>query len=161
MPNAPVQALDATPLELRTLRNNGIEVRPDTLERLRAGMRAAGLLSKTESTQQKPASRPYAPYRSKWEQQYAEHLELRRMAGQIRAWDYEPWRILIGVDAWYTPDFRLLMPDGSIHWHEVKGYRREAAIVRIKAAALAHPNETFVLVTKKGGQWDFTTIGAR
>jgi hypothetical protein len=114
-----------------------------------------------------PSVRPWHPYRSKWEADYARCLELQRSAGYILAWSYEPVRLLIGAKAYYTPDFLVFTReqsnrhDDSREFHEVKGYRREAAMVRLKAAALRYPDDTFVLVTKKDGQWHHTTIGPK
>ena len=66
-----------------------------------------------------------------------------------------------GVGAVYTPDFSVLVPDAErVEYREVKGYRREASIVRLKAAALRYPDFRFVLVTKVNGDWHHTTIGA-
>jgi hypothetical protein len=104
--------------------------------------------------------RPWHPYRSKWEADYARYLESLQHAKLIAGFEYEPEKLEIGVGAKYTPDFRVTRLDGSREWREVKGYRREAAMVRIKAAALRFPNDRFVLVTKADGQWKHTMIGA-
>lgn len=105
-----------------------------------------------------PSVRPWGLFRSKWEHEYAKRLDLLKAAGVLDAWAYEPTSFLIGVGARYKPDFLLLFADNHDEWHEVKGYRREAAMVRIKAAALAYPAERFVLVTKIKGEWHHTPI---
>lgn len=104
------------------------------------------------------ASRPWAPYRSKWELEYATHLELLRVAGRLNAWAYEPDRLEIGEGARYTPDFRVTLLSGAIEYHEVKGYRRESAMVRIRVAAKLYPQCRFVLVTKANGSWTISPI---
>ena len=158
-------AIDASPLERRTLERYGIEVRPDTLERLRTGMRAAGLAPEQKlAPGTKPAEnrvRPWHPYRSKWEQQYAERLRYEQAIGLIQDWSYETERLVIGEGAHYTPDFPVTRCDGVREMREVKGYRREAAMVRIRAAARQYPKLVFVLVTKLNGEWTRTTIGGR
>ena len=77
--------------------------------------------------------------------------------------------------AWHTEDvapqavlathqptqLRVTRTDGCVEYHEVKGYRREAAIVRLKSAAKQYPQFRFVLVTKADGFWRLTTIGAK
>ena len=78
------------------------------------------------------------------EHDYATHLDALRAAGAIVAWWFEAERLKIGVaaerrDAFYTPDFRVQLPDGTIEFHETKGHWREAAKVRIRAAAAQHP----------------------
>lgn len=91
-------------------------------------------------------------YDSKWEAAYAGYLELRKRAGEIYEWQHKPLRLRIGKGtAFYTPDFSVINLDGEIELHEVKGYWREAAKVRIKVAADRHPYK-FVVVTK--GEFD-------
>ena len=102
-------------------------------------------------------------YRSKWEEQYAERLERDRKNREIDWWAYECIRLKIGAEAWYTPDFitrvSFLEAPDIFEFHEVKGYKREAAMVRLKAAALMYPFFTFFLVTKKGSRWTKERIG--
>lgn len=155
MPNNTARSLDATPPmppahELRTAAALGM-----TWLRWCA---AGKPVSKTPAGKQEPRIRPYAPYRSKWEHAYASHLDFEKWIGDIADWAYEPQKLEIGIGAKYTPDFRVVQTDGAIEFHEVKGHRREAAIVRIKSAAKQYPEFTFVLVTKKDGQWHYTTI---
>jgi hypothetical protein len=97
-------------------------------------------------------------YRSGWEREYAALLDIKVRAGMIRRYAYEPDRLEIGVGARYKPDFKVWTDTGTIEYHEVKGYRREASIVRIKVAAKQYPQFRFVLVTKKDGQWHHQAI---
>jgi len=106
----------------------------------------------------KAPSGPWHPFRSKWELEYAKYLDVMKAAGQIRDWAYEGEHLDIGIGARYTPDFRLVCFDGLIQYREVKGYKREAAMVRLKVAAKLYPQYTFVLVTKKDGSWVHTPI---
>lgn len=108
-----------------------------------------------------PTLRPWAPFRSKWELEYSRYLDLQKAAGMVGWWAYEPDRLQIGVGAFYTPDFLVKLPNGVTQYREVKGYKREAAMVRLKAAAFQFPESRFVLVTKKQGAWVHTTIGAK
>lgn len=160
--NRAVVALDATPptAELLAARSHGMTY----LAWCAAGkpVSKTGAVSKTGVGKQKPRINPFAPYRSKWEQQYAEYLATSVAAKRVLDWRYEPERLEIGIGAVYTPDFSVLLSGADrIEYREVKGYRREAAIVRIKAAALRYPQFRFVLVTKLNGDWKHTTIGAR
>lgn len=102
--------------------------------------------------------RPWHPYRSKWELEYARYLDVLKAAGRVEEWVYEPDRLTIGVRAVYTPDFLVSTSATKWEYHEVKGYRREAAMVRLKAAALRYPENRFVLVTKIKGEWHYTPI---
>ncbi len=55
----------------------------------------------------------------------------------------------------YTPDFMLIMPDGSIVFVEVKGYWRDDARAKVKMVADQFPWWTFVATRRrKGGGWD-------
>lgn len=150
--NRPAIALDASPPmhELRTAAALGMTYR---------AWCAAGKPASRTPVEKPRAVRLWHPYRSKWEADYAKHLDLQLSAGLILGWTYEAIVLEIGVGAHYTPDFPVTLPDGSNEMREVKGYRREAAIVRIKAAALRYPQFRFVLVTKRNGEWHHTTIG--
>jgi hypothetical protein len=45
----------------------------------------------------------------------------------------------LGDDTRYTPDFMVIKNDGTIEFHEVKGFMRPAARVKIKVAARMFP----------------------
>jgi hypothetical protein len=98
--------------------------------------------------------RPSDGYRSKLERDYASRLEFQRRGGQIQWWAHEPQRLRLAGGAYYKPDFAVLMPDGRLELHEVKGFWREAARVRIKVAAEMHPF-MFVAATRDRGDWVF------
>lgn len=89
-------------------------------------------------------------YASSTEREYAETLKLRKMAGEIYDWAYEPVRLRIGDGAFYRPDFQVINLNGVIEYHEVKGFWREAAKVRIRAAKALHPYSFFVVTKGKG-----------
>ena len=76
---------------------------------------------------------------NKLESRYAQHLDLLKLAGDVREWKYEWLRFRLADGAWYKPDFFLVMPDRSMELHETKGVWREAARVRIRVAAERHP----------------------
>ena len=76
---------------------------------------------------------------NKTEGDYALILEARRAAGQIAAWRYEGLRLKLGDGSYYTADFALLLPDGTLELHETKGFMREAARVRLRSAAAQWP----------------------
>lgn len=89
------------------------------------------------------------------EEQYAQELELRRRAGEIRRWAPKALRLRIGTDILYTPDFLVITKDGEIQLHETKGHFREAAKVRIKSAAWHYPEFRFMVVyrDRKSGRF--------
>lgn len=100
---------------------------------------------------------------NKTERAYAKHLDWRKQQGDIREWSFEPERLRIGdvkvgVKAtkravWYKPDFRVELENGAIEQHEIKGFWREAARVRIRACASLHRCYRFVAVQRVKGTW--------
>lgn len=88
---------------------------------------------------------------NKWEQQYLQHL--LSLPGVVSA-SYEPLTLRLADRTGYTPDFLVVMADGSVQFHEVKGYSRDDAIVKFKVAAELYKN-VFVMVRKGGaGSWE-------
>lgn len=95
--------------------------------------------------------RPPARTRASWtprqpgtmnetEQAYAQHLDARKAAGEVAAYWFEGIRIkLPGERMFYTPDFFVLLADGFLELHEVKGYWEDTAKMRMKLAAQAYP----------------------
>jgi len=90
---------------------------------------------------------------NKLECDYSEHLEARRLAGEITAWKFEPFNLRLAPGASYKPDFLVVCSDGILELHETKGFWREAARLRIKVAAEAFPWFRFLAVQRKHGQW--------
>lgn len=69
------------------------------------------------------------------EKKYAQHLEMRKMTGEILDWKFEAIKLKLAPATFYNPDFLLLMPDGRIELWEVKGFWEDDARVKIKVAA--------------------------
>lgn len=90
------------------------------------------------------------------EKAYAVLLELRRVAGDIAQYDFQPEKLRLAKSTFYDPDFRVVLPDGTIEFHEVKGHWEDDARVKIKVAAELHPYR-FIAVTARsrrdGGGW--------
>ena len=86
------------------------------------------------------------------EAEYAGHLALLKQAGEIVAFDYEPAKLRLAKNTFYTPDFRVVLPDGTVEYHETKGFWQDDARVKIKVAAELHPYK-FVAITKAKGAW--------
>jgi len=94
---------------------------------------------------------------NKLETRYSEHLEELRLAGGIVRWDFEPEKLRLADRTYYAPDFRVLLPDGSIEFHETKGFWEEDARVKFKVAAEMHPY-TFRAIRWKNKQWEIETL---
>jgi len=101
---------------------------------------------------------PYAGM-NKTEKAYAQDLELRRLAHEIESWRFERVTLRLGKDGrtTYTPDFLVIGVGGEQTFHEVKGFWRDDARVKIKVAAHQFPEYNFVAAQKRpkreGGGW--------
>lgn len=87
------------------------------------------------------------------EERYAANLEAHRHAGHIEEWRFEQIRLKLADGAWFKPDFLLVLPGGRCEFHEVKGFWREAARVRIKVASERFPWFKFLAVHWIKGKW--------
>ena len=100
---------------------------------------------------------------NKQEAQYSNILQLRLLAGEILEWHYERITFTLshsrpGVKGQrYTPDFMIVLSDGVLEFHELKGFRDEKNMNKIKIAGEMFPF-VFRLVTKRlkrdGGGFD-------
>lgn len=76
-------------------------------------------------------------------------------AEDIVGWHYEPakWRFGTDFKATYTPDFMVLMPDGTIELIDVKGSGgwEDSTRQKIKACAEKYPAFAWIGYTEKKG----------
>jgi len=95
------------------------------------------------------------------ESDWAVELEARKKVGEIEHWAFESMKLKLASGAWYTPDFFVVLADGSVEFHETKGFMREAARVRLLTAAQLYPWFRFLLI-KRGERtrWDVNEISA-
>jgi hypothetical protein len=97
---------------------------------------------------------------NKTESAYSLHLGDMKAAREIIWWEFQPWRLRCSDQpegegtktTWYTPDFAVMLPDGEIQIHEVKGFTAQQDRLRIRMAIDRHPFQ-FFKVTRKGGGW--------
>lgn len=92
------------------------------------------------------------------EREYAIHLDLLLRAGKIQRWDYEPEKLRLAPATYYSPDFRVINQEGEIEMHEVKGFWRDDARVKIKVAAEFHPYKFYAVKKKKKGEWEYESF---
>jgi len=98
---------------------------------------------------------------SGYEQTYAAVLKVRKDLGKVADFKFESVKLRLADNTFYTPDFFILMPDGAIELHEVKGSwgapNQDKSRVKLKVAAEQYPYFTFKAVTKQavknGGGW--------
>jgi len=90
------------------------------------------------------------------EQAYAAHLSQLQAVGGILWHKFEGIKLRLADNTFYTPDFAVMMPDGQIELHEVKGFWQDDARVKIKVAADMYPFKFVALKVrpkKDGGGW--------
>jgi hypothetical protein len=105
-----------------------------------------------------PRQKITRPPLNKWEAAYAERLRIERDITRTIDWfGFEAYSLRLAAGARFTPDFAVRISD-RLEFHEVKGFWREAALVRIKVAAELYPWHKFVVVRKQkvseGGGWE-------
>ena len=92
-------------------------------------------------------------FRSQWELNYAHYLEWLKSKGQIKSWEHEPETFWFeGVKRGcvsYLPDFRVTENNGSIVYHEVKGWMDDRSKTKIKRMAKYHPNVKLIVIDSK------------
>lgn len=88
------------------------------------------------------------------EARYADEvLEAETASGTAFRWFYESFRLRLAPKTFYTPDFMVLMSDGTISFREVKGFLREDAAVKFKWARELYPFFEFRMVARHAGSW--------
>ena len=56
------------------------------------------------------------------ESSYAQYLEGEKQGGRVADYWFESLKLKVADGTcWYTPDFMVLLPDGRLELHEVKG----------------------------------------
>jgi hypothetical protein len=105
--------------------------------------------------------------KNKSEAAYARWLDHLTAKGEVCRYWFEPFSLRLtecesGQPARYSPDFLVLIPDGSTYVDDVKtdrGFDDPAALVRIKAAADRYPLWRFRIVRPiRGGGFDVKEV---
>ena len=92
---------------------------------------------------------------NKTEGKYADYLELRKKAGEIIRWVFEPFKLRLADNTFYSPDFMVVTAE-QIEIHEYKGHWEDDARVKIKVAAELFPEFQFIAArTDKTGSYQF------
>jgi hypothetical protein len=93
---------------------------------------------------------------NKTEQAYAERLKLLQHAGAIAWFKFEGIKLRLADKTFYSPDFAVMLANGELEMHEVKGFWQDDARAKIKIAADLYPFR-FIAVKvkpkKDGGGW--------
>lgn len=79
------------------------------------------------------------------EAEYARVLEADKAAGLVAWWAFEPFKFRLADNTFYTPDFGVMLANGELQAHEVKGHWTDDARVKIKVAASLFPIQFYAL----------------
>ncbi len=94
--------------------------------------------------------------RNKTEAAYEDTLKLKMQAGEVLWYAFEGCKLRLADLTFYTPDFAVMLSDGTLEMHEVKGFWQDDARVKIKVAAELYPMQFIAaqpLPKSKGGGW--------
>lgn len=90
-------------------------------------------------------------FRSSWEANYARYLNWLIEHDEIAGWEYEVETFEFPVNRGnvrYLPDFKITNNDGSVEYHEVKGYMDKNSAVKLKRMAKYYPDVKLILIDK-------------
>lgn len=76
---------------------------------------------------------------NKTEAAYGMHLEARKIAGEVVWYRFEGMKFRLADNTFYTPDYAVMLSNGQLEAHEVKGFWQDDARVKIKVAASMYP----------------------
>lgn len=123
-----------------------------------------------------PSRRPQARYTKPGddgmtglERLWSAELARRKLAGEIHDFQLHSMKLMISgpvpksddadglKGSWYCPDFVVYEIDGTVSFHETKGYldERHSNWLKFKAAASRYPF-AFYLIQRTKGQWSVT-----
>lgn len=91
-------------------------------------------------------------FRSSWEANWARYLNWLMSIGEVLRWEFEPDTFEFPVrrgSRFYTPDFKVFNKDGSVEYHEVKGWMDKRSATKLKRMAKYHPAIKLVLIDAK------------
>ena len=87
---------------------------------------------------------------------YAANLELRKAAGEVAWYRFEGVKLRLADNTFSTPDFAVMLADGRMQMHEVKGFWQDDARAQIKIAADMYPFDFLAVkaaAKRDGGGW--------
>lgn len=94
---------------------------------------------------------------NKTEAAYSERLKALEFTGAVQWFKFEGIKLRLADNTFYTPDFAVMLQDGTMELHEVKGFWQDDARAKIKIAADLYPFR-FIAVKvrpkKDGGGWE-------
>ena len=79
------------------------------------------------------------------EAEYGRVLEAEKQAGVVAWYKFEGVKLRLADNTFYTPDFFVMLTNGELQAHEVKGFWTDDARVKIKVAADLYPIQFYAL----------------
>jgi len=95
---------------------------------------------------------------NKTEEQYRVYLDGLKMAGEVLWYRFEGLKLRLADNTFFTPDFAVMLSNGLIELHEVKGFWQDDARAKIKIAADMYPFRFLAVKVKPkkdGGGWEW------
>ena len=106
--------------------------------------------SKTQGGKRADLDNQY--FRSAWEANWARYLNWLQSLKEIQGWAFEvktfEFSKIRRGSRFYTPDFQVTNNDGSIEYHEVKGFMDPRSATKLKRMAKYFPDVRIVLIEK-------------
>lgn len=103
------------------------------------------------------------------EREYSLYLDVLKARGEILAWWFEGVKLKLADKCYYTVDFLVMLPDGTLEGREVKGAKKKPngeegywveddAKVKIKIAAEMFPFTFRIVFKSKTEGWKMEEI---
>lgn len=91
---------------------------------------------------------------NKTEAEYEQMLKLRQHAGDVLWYEFEPFKLRLADNTFYTPDFIVMPANRELEVHEIKGFWTDDARVKIKVAAAKFHIFRFFAIKKVRKAWE-------
>lgn len=88
-------------------------------------------------------------FRSRREANYAMYLQFLKEKGEITEWVHEPKTFVFTDGRAFVPDFEVILPNGQIEYHEVKGWYDDRSRHHIELMKEQFPGEKLIIVFSK------------
>lgn len=95
---------------------------------------------------------------NKLEAEYALRLRDQVLTGEVLWFAFDAVKLRLAEKTFYTPDFVVMLANGDMEIHEVKGFWEDDARVKIKVAADKFPFR-FKAIQKVKGVWSVEEFG--
>jgi hypothetical protein len=89
---------------------------------------------------------------NKTEIAYSKYLENQKQFGSVEWYCFEPMNLRLADKCFYKVDFLVMLKNGQLECHEVKGFWTDDALVKIKTAAEKFPFK-FIGARLVKGEW--------